>query len=106
MTAIGVTESTACHRTLLALGREARLQTRPIRFAFDDQIIGSASEAIDHSARESDQRTGEPFVRPAVRRDHDRPGPIPLEQNVIEVPALGLPRAVRAQPDRHTLVTR
>src|SRR5260370_26042876 len=76
-------------RPLGAFGREAWFQSGPIRFAFDDQIVGVTGEAIDRALR-ADRigEGGEPFVRPAVRGHDDRPRAIPLEQNVIEIPTL------------------
>src|SRR2546427_4054814 len=77
-------------RALLGLRRHAGFEARAIRLAVDDKIVGIAGKAIDGALRANRiGEGGEPFVRTAVRGHDDGACPIALEENLVQVAALG-----------------
>jgi len=59
---------------------ESRLESRPIGFVVDDEVVGVAREANDRAlGADGIGKRGEPFVRSAVRSDDDGVGAVALE---------------------------
>ena len=58
-----------------ALFCQRRLESAAVRLAVDDQVVRVARETIDGALGANRVGEGhEPLVRPAIRRDDNRPG--------------------------------
>ena len=67
----------------MTLRGQARLESTPIRLAFNDQIIGVAREAIDGTlCTDGVRKRREPVARATVGGHDDRPGAVPPGANV------------------------